>query len=597
MDRFRCMRECLSKFYRFLISGPVFLAVFLIFVGQTYPKSLGPTSAKTLQLDSGSPEEIRLFDEISFMRDSLGSLSSNEVIGGELDSAFRKNADKISNFGYDSNPYWFKFRAQVEEPISEERYLRIEYPHLDKIDLYWKDSLGREGEFHTGNLTPFKERPVKDRYFVFPIPLEDKAEVEVYFRVESEGSLTIPISLITRSKWEESFRISLVLNGIFFGALGVMVFYNFFLFLGIREKAYLYYTIVVFSFVLFTLISSGYGFWLLFSDFPKWGNYAFAGITPISMFFLILFSQEYLQTRNSHPRLHLLSKLLAGVWVLSLCAAPFFPLHKLLPIIAVLSILGILLLLFVSVLRALKNDRRAKIFLAAWILGLAGIIMFSLNRLGLWESEPIASGALKLGLLSNVVLLSLGLVDRINTFRKEKEEYKEKADQLLELSLLDPLTGVANRRFFDQELDREWNRSLRTERPLSLLMIDVDYFKSYNDTYGHLKGDEILERVALALKDCLNRSSDMISRYGGEEFGVILPDTPVEGAIVVALDMLQTVEDMQIVHEKSPFSRVTVSIGVSSNLDREIHSPQELLGAADKNLYDAKSFGRNHIRH
>ncbi|WP_232224743.1 diguanylate cyclase [Leptospira fainei] len=603
MNLFSYMRE---RFKRSKILSKTFVLILLILASSIFfsVNESGAESGKSpsedsepLKLDTRSPEEILLSKEIFYMKDSTKSLPANEIIGGEYDSAFRRNTNRIPNFGYDSSPYWLHFKIEVEEPLSEERFLKIEYPHLDKIDLYWKDTLGREGEFHTGDSFPFKERPFNDRFFVFPLPLEDKSVVEVYFKVESEGSLTVPTYLTTRTRLEESSKISLLFNGIFFGALGVMVFYNFFLFLGIREKAYLYYTIVVFAFTLFAVLGSGYGFWLFLSDYPKFLAYLFVAVAAIAMIFLGLFSAEYLQTKNSHPRLHIALQGIIAVWIVYLLSAIYVPLRILLPISAILPILEILLLVVISVLRVFQNDRKAKIFLAAWVLGLIGTIIFSLNRLGVYDSEPVASGALKFGLLSNVILLSLGLVDRINTFRKEKDEYKERADQLLELSLLDPLTGVANRRFFDQELDREWNRSVRTERPLSLLMIDVDYFKAFNDTYGHLKGDEVLERVAQSLKECLNRSSDMISRYGGEEFGVILPDTPVEGAIVVALNMLQTVEDMNILHEKSPFSRVTVSIGVSSNLDREIHSPEELLGIADKNLYDAKSFGRNHIRH
>ncbi|TGK01840.1 diguanylate cyclase [Leptospira langatensis] len=556
-----------------------------------------PEQSPVIRLDSHSAEKIQLKGEISFFKDSSGDATWEEISNGDFDDKFKKHAERVPGFGYDASPYWFKISVEVEEPLSSERFLILEYPHIDYVDLYWKDAKGQEGEFHTGDMLPFKERPVADRYFVFPLPLEDKGKIDIFLRAKSDGSLSIPLSLVTKGFLESSSRMSLMLNGIYFGALGVMIFYNFFLFLGIREKTYIYYVILIFSVTYFTIMTSGYGFWFLLPNSPKFINASFLLSTCVAMVFLGLFAEEYLQTKNSHPNLHKAVRGFSYLWGIFLILTPFLPAQFVFPTSAILPIFEIVLLIVISILQSVRRDRKARIFLSAWVLSLIGIVIFSLNKLGFYDSDAIASGTLKLGILSNVILLSLGLVDRINTFRKEKEEYKEKADKLLELSLLDPLTGVANRRFFDQELEREWNRSVRTERPLSLLMIDVDFFKAYNDTYGHLKGDHVLEQVAQSLKDCLNRSSDMIARYGGEEFGVILPDTPVEGAIVVALNMLQTVEDMGIPHSKSTFTRVTVSIGVSTNTDRDIHSYQELLGLADKNLYDAKAFGRNHIRH
>ncbi|TGL58754.1 sensor domain-containing diguanylate cyclase [Leptospira sarikeiensis] len=549
-----------------------------------------------LRLDAHSPGKIQLREEVSYLKDTEG-LSWEDISAQDSEIEFKKNPDRIPNFGYDPSPYWLKFTVETEESLSEERFLTLEYPLIDYVDVYWKDSKGREGEFHTGDMLPFRERPVAERYFVFPLPIEDKVKVDVYIRVRSEGSLALPLHLVTKSNLESSSRFSLLINGIYFGALGVMIFYNFFLFLGIREKTYIYYVILISSVTYFLVMSSGYGFWFLLPNSPKFINFSFIIATCISMIFLGLFGEEYLQTKNVYPIVHKVIRGLTILWGILIILPIFVPLKYLFPITSILPIIEILILMTISLIQSLRKDRKARIFLSAWIFSLIGTFIFSLNKLGFYDSEEIASGIMKIGILSNVILLSLGLVDRINTFRKEKDEYKERADKLFELSLMDPLTGVANRRFFDQELEREWNRSVRTERPLSLLMIDVDFFKAYNDTYGHLKGDHVLSQVAQSLKECLNRSSDMIARYGGEEFSVILPDTPVEGAIVVALNMLQTVEDMGIPHSESTFTRVTVSIGVSSNTDRDIHTYQELLGLADKNLYDSKAFGRNHIRH
>lgn len=164
------------------------------------------------------------------------------------------------------------------------------------------------------------------------------------------------------------------------------------------------------------------------------------------------------------------------------------------------------------------------------------------------------------------------------------------------LNSLDGLTSIANRRRFDECIQAEWTRGVRNTRPLSLMLADIDFFKLYNDTYGHQAGDECLKAVAGVFKTLLNRPGDMVCRYGGEEFGVILPETPKNGAILIAKNMCNQVEATEIRHEKSRVSNfVTVSIGVATVLPTRDLSPVELISAADKALYNAKHKGRNRV--
>jgi len=173
----------------------------------------------------------------------------------------------------------------------------------------------------------------------------------------------------------------------------------------------------------------------------------------------------------------------------------------------------------------------------------------------------------------------------------------EKAIQKLnELSSMDGLTGVANRRRFEEYMESEWARGIRSVKPLSVIMVDIDFFKAYNDTYGHLAGDECLKAVAMGLKEMLKRPGDLICRYGGEEFAVILPETPKNGAVFLAEAMRAHVEVMGIPHQKSPISRfVTISLGVASAIPDRYSSPKELIAAADNALYSAKRQGRNRV--
>ena len=169
--------------------------------------------------------------------------------------------------------------------------------------------------------------------------------------------------------------------------------------------------------------------------------------------------------------------------------------------------------------------------------------------------------------------------------------------KLLErLSHLDGLTGIANRRYFNVMLPREFSRMQRQQQPMALLMLDVDDFKAFNDHYGHLQGDECLQQVSQAILQCLHRPADMVARYGGEEFVCLLPDTTQQGAEKLALDIQAAIAALQLPHTQAQAAAfVTVSMGVASTEGAALHHSQQLLALADERLYRAKRSGRNRI--
>lgn len=172
---------------------------------------------------------------------------------------------------------------------------------------------------------------------------------------------------------------------------------------------------------------------------------------------------------------------------------------------------------------------------------------------------------------------------------------EEANNKLLELSFLDGLTKIANRRHFDEVLEKEWFRSCRSQLPLSVIIFDIDFFKLYNDHYGHLSGDECLKKVAKTASACIKRSCDLAARYGGEEFVFLLPNTNLDGAIKVAERLRQGIENLNIEHVKSPKNKITCSVGVATLIADKALLPTEILALADKNLYKAKDSGRNTI--
>ncbi|HEC19265.1 MAG TPA: diguanylate cyclase [Gammaproteobacteria bacterium] len=178
--------------------------------------------------------------------------------------------------------------------------------------------------------------------------------------------------------------------------------------------------------------------------------------------------------------------------------------------------------------------------------------------------------------------------------RETQAKLEQSNAELKKLSCLDGLTGIANRRRLDEFLRLECLRSARDDTPMSLVLIDIDFFKPYNDHYGHLAGDECLRRVARGLDEAVQRASDLIARYGGEEFAVVLPNTDLNGAKRIASELCEKIRSLAIPHEYSQAADiVTISMGVVSRVACENLSPADLINLADAALYEAKESGRN----
>lgn len=223
-----------------------------------------------------------------------------------------------------------------------------------------------------------------------------------------------------------------------------------------------------------------------------------------------------------------------------------------------------------------------------------GFLFFSSVRQAAYDQTHVRFLRQIAGQLSQVLEKSRLLDD----LRAAKEQLETANRELAGLATTDGLTGLANRRAFDEMLRMEWRRSGRSELPLSFLLVDIDHFKPYNDLYGHTKGDACLRRVAQALGHSLRRAGDVAARYGGEEFAILLPDTSAEDALRVAELLRSRVASLSEPHAgSSAAAHVTVSVGAATVIASRTGDPQTLVSAADAALYDAKEAGRNRVAH
>jgi diguanylate cyclase (GGDEF)-like protein len=284
------------------------------------------------------------------------------------------------------------------------------------------------------------------------------------------------------------------------------------------------------------------------------------------------------------------------------------------------------LILLIGVVCVFKRQRSAYFFTGAFAIFFLGNSSSSLAALAILPHNPLTNYGGQIGSCIEMMLLAFALADRVHIMRREKNtaqreglaaqaslivglqaseraleqrveqrtrELQNANEHLEALSMTDGLTGIANRRRFDEVLTAEWARAARYKRPLAIGLLDIDYFKQYNDYYGHQEGDETLRRVAHAFKAQLQRGGDLVARYGGEEFAFIAPAVDAEQALAIADAVCKAIEALALPHARSPGGTLTVSMGVAAWSPLPGARSDDILRAADQALYRAKQLGRN----
>jgi diguanylate cyclase (GGDEF)-like protein len=477
----------------------------------------------------------------------------------------------------------------------------------------------------TGCDVPFATRPYPNRNFVFPLTLPAQSEQVIYLRMESTVGLLIPAQLWTPQAFHAYERNDYLGQAWYFGMATAMVLFNLLLFLALRDRIYLLYVSFV-GCTAFTLaIKNGLAPEFLWPGTTLGSNVSYYVGTSLSLGAFLLFMRRMLRTADVVPRLDTLVRWLVGFYLLTLMgyalSLPTFARYGIL-----LNLATVALILVVGLACAFQRQRSAYFFLAAFALLMLGGAVTTLRAMGVLPTNALTVDGVQLGSALEMLLLAFALADRFNVIRREKAQAQsdllqvqlrlvdtlKTSEQVLEqrvaqrtdelqvlnskleaMSMTDGLTGIANRRRLDEVLAQEWRRAQRLGHPLVLAMLDVDWFKKYNDYYGHPAGDECLRQIARVLGSTICRTSDLVARYGGEEFVFIAPATDGASAQDMGRRVCEAVQALGLPHAMSAFGCVTVSVGVAVMIPGPGNSPEALLKRADDALYLAKAQGRN----
>lgn len=590
------------------------------------------------EISYAGPDRVDAGTQMGYLIDATREISIADVqLPG---TTWRRIERRSPNFGFTRDAYWFRFQINNTSVFTTKRYVELPMSFIDDMQLFHFVAGRQVADFQTGDEKPFSTRPMVHQNFVLPVLLQPGLN-QLYIRLQNAGTIEAPFRIWEPTAFQEANQLEKLAQGMVVGVLLVMIFYNLFVYFSTRDTNYLFYILFVGSYLLFQYSLTGYTYAHLWPEAVWWNSVAIPTFLCITEMAIALFCINFLRVRTFsvwvYKSLRAVVLLTAAMAFLSLV----LPYSISVRIAAGMAIPLASFCLWLGYWRWWQGESFARLFCVAWTLALLGVVVLAASKFGAVPANFWTENALQMGILGLVVLLSFTLADRINhdrdglikaqasallhaqaartsqealtlaseeANRKLEQRVKERTEdlystldqlqaahtQLQRLSMTDGLTKIDNRASFDKALLAEFKRAVRQQTPLTLIMMDIDYFKKVNDSWGHLAGDACLQALAKLMQTFVHRAGDMVARYGGEEFVVILGDTQAADARAFAEKCRVAIEALVLDYEGQDL-RFTASMGVVTVTPNEDISPQLLLAAADKALYEAKKGGRNRV--
>ena len=520
-----------------------------------------------------------------YLKEAADPLTLAQAIDAFKAGAFTVSEQAIPTFGIGARPIWLRLAVNNYGQHSSLQRLVIETSWLDKIDVYFLSPGKPAQTFQAGDAYPFAARPIQARFFQFKHVFEP-GQTEIYLRVATPDPMVIPIYLTdTESALARQTQDGYI-YGFLYGVIIALLAYNLMLYLALRARRYLYYSVYLGLFVLMNMSYTGHAYawiWPVLPGWQLWANHILILLFPMAG---LLFATNFLNTQCYFPRLHKAILFTSVSFAMSEVLAIIFSAQAIALIISfVFVFIFSLLMVYLGSISLRSGNQSAKYFLAASVTHVSASTVTTLTTWGFIPYTKLGFHAIEIGMMLDAVLLALALADLFRI----SQDAKLKAERLAKI---DPLTGIYNRRAFYQSVKPLWATCQRKCRAMSIVILDIDRFKTINDNYGHSTGDAALVHTAQTLLKEI-RSGDILARWGGEEFIVFLPETNLHEAYLIAERFRQDISNM-FLQEKNIILSLTASFGVAQQLNPEM-SLDELILAADNALYQAKQQGRNRV--
>ncbi|WP_052074746.1 sensor domain-containing diguanylate cyclase [Shewanella mangrovi] len=522
-----------------------------------------------------------------------------------------------------------------------DRFLEMGNPNVDKIRLFHAVDGQLEQQLVLGDTLPFSKRPQEHANFLFPFEMQQGEVHEFWIELASEGSSYLPLHLWSSKALLQRDQSREMIKGFQLGILCAIGLFSLFMALVTGSFTYGYYAGYVLLMALMVSCINGTAFQYLWPKYPLWQQIVLPVIIPLVVAFGTLFTEKTLLLKyHSVPMLRVCRAITALCVLLALLSLALSQ-HLALILELIVVVLVCLTLAVMTIMQSISGNKLAQLYAFSSLGIIIGSLLTSFQYIGLIALPVNPQTPIMIGLTVEIALKAAVLAIRYNEERKAKAKIQQEAleqaerirqvreealqteaetnerlermvqertleleftlrelneanQKLLEQSQVDSLTGVRNRASFEKRLQAEGRISRRQQTPIALMMLDIDHFKVINDTYGHLAGDETLKAVAETLRENLKRPSDLVCRFGGEEFAIILPNTDDDGALTLAETLRNAISQLDVSWDAQKVP-LTVSIGVSSAVVESDTHMTRVLSNADKALYQAKRQGRNRV--
>lgn len=550
-----------------------------------------PAAADTpvLSITPANPT-IQIAAHADVLLDASDTLRYEDIAGGGL--PFQRHTKNSFQYSFTKATLWIKCRIAAAAMYSQRSFLVFDNTALGSITIWvpvvkngTPDILILTGGWQSGHRG--YEYPFLYPTFVLPDNIDDSRPLII--RVATPYSLQFRATLYSPDAFRENGFFLFLTVGVCAGILVAMLLYNLILYVFIRDKNYLYYILYVFFLLIWQCVLFG-----LFQYFwPAAGVWMIKYVTAFAscmMLFTMIFAIVFLDTARTAPRHDFVLKGLAFLTIISILlifARQIWIGNLLAYFIGQIGIVAV----FTAAVSSLRSGfKPARYYLIAVSVFLCAGLIFQFKFYGWVPTNSFTMHVVLFGSAVESILLSTALGYRFRAMREEEKYLREREKNLQAITVTDELTGLFNRRFLNVTLIKEIAAARRSGASLSLLMMDVDHFKNFNDAYGHLEGDLALVTLGKVMMQML-REEDVACRYGGEEFVAILHNADKSAALDVAERIRSHFQQMALTSGKTV--RLTVSIGTAELLPED--SPDQFLFRADQALYHAKKTGRNRI--
>ncbi|MBB1322873.1 diguanylate cyclase [Shewanella sp. SR43-8] len=625
--------RCLTLYNQYNVR--IIVGLFLLLISQSsWSNTLYPTP---LRLTANSITKIELQDWV-YANQSNDIETLSQLLQQPENSWKKLNTDQPYKIGVKN--YWVSFSIFTPNDHLA-RIIALDNPLLDSVKIYHLINGELVSTEVMGDTLPFKQRPLQSNIFLYPVNFEPGDTHTFYLKIDNKGTISLPLILWSSNDLTQLTETKNLFSGMQIGVLLAICLFSLFIALASASFSYSYYSGYVLGLTLLSASIHGVSFRYLWPQWPIMQQYIFIIVIPLTLGFSLMFTEKVLQLKYHNLKMLRICRIMAVLSFGLTIVMPFINYSSALYVLVFVVLTISTILMAFSLIQAFGGQRNAPLYAIGRMGFMLGCIVTGLIYLGLFSTNISPQIPIMLGLTFEVITMAAVLALRYNDERKAKfeiqqhtleqaqklretreealrseaenseklekmvqertleleitlRELSEVNQKLTEQNTIDSLTGVKNRSAFDRRLIAEGRISRRQQTPMSLLMIDIDKFKNINDKYGHLGGDHTIRAIANTLSEYVKRPTDLVSRFGGEEFAIILPCTDIEGALLVAEQIRQAVSELNIVHNEDIIP-VTVSIGISETIIDSDEHPMLLLEQADKALYQAKRSGRNQV--